>query len=244
MNQKIVYAQANLQPQRRYIVLLLPFSEMSDDLFTRIESVARSRMALDSSGHDWSHVKRVNLLAMRIGSRLKANLLVLGAASLLHDLGVEKELKDGYDHAKASAEMGKEILKDLGFPEELIPNVVDSIMTHRFGSRMKAATLEAKILQDADRIDALGAIGIARAFAYGGARGYPIYDATESPGEYDPHARRSTVTHIREKLLKIRDSLNTEEAMAIAAEREKFVKLFLDRFLAEFRGEDVKDLTK
>jgi uncharacterized protein len=211
--------------------------KMSDDLLIKIGKIARSRMTIDNSSHDWAHVERVNLLANKLGASLGADLMVLGAASLLHDIGMEAELERGDDHAKAGAEIAEEILSEVHFPEDRIRNVVNSIRTHRYGGRLRAETLEAMILQDADRLDAIGAIGLARAFAYGGARGCPIYDPLEVPGEYDPSARRSTVTHIKEKLLRISDSLNTEAAREIAFERERFLKLFLDRLLAEFRGE-------
>jgi len=101
---------------------------------------------------------------------------------------------------------------------------------------LKPETIEGEILQDADRLDATGAIGIARAFAYGGARGAAIYDLEERPGKYDPMKVTSTLTHFHEKLLKIKDSMNTRRGKQLAHERHRFMELYLRKLQKEIEG--------
>ena len=158
-------------------------------------------------------------------------------AAILHDVGLKDEFEAGRDHATVGAESARSILSGLGVPREFVESVCCAIRTHRFGGGFEAETIEGRILQDADRLDSMGAIGIARAFAYGGARGAPIYDPGEVPGVYDPFKVRSTITHFHEKLLKLRDSMNTESARKIAEGRHAFMLEFLERFRLEIAGE-------
>jgi len=211
--------------------------EREDDEVRRIASIARSYMVNDSSGHDWHHVLRVFNLCVKIGSKLNADLKALKISALLHDIGLAYEFKLNIDHAVKSAELAKEILQRLNYPSEFIDKVYNIILNHRYGVERSVDLIEAKILQDADRLDAIGAIGIARAFAYGGSRGALIYNPEERIEGYDPFKVKSTIIHFYEKLLKIKDRLNTYEAKIIAEERHRFMEEFLKRFLKEWIGE-------
>ncbi|MBO3799781.1 MAG: HD domain-containing protein [Candidatus Brockarchaeota archaeon] len=180
-------------------------------------------------GHDWLHAERVYRMCMKIREREGGDPEVLAAAALLHDVGVQNELEQNVDHSEESAKIAGEILREIGFSSHKIKKVQEVIRQHRFKNSVKATTLEAKILQDADRLDAIGAIGIARTFSYGGSRKVPMYS--------DDRNVTSTLQHFHDKLLKIRSVLNTETAKAIAKERHEFMEVFLSRFLKEIEGE-------
>ncbi|MBO3769987.1 MAG: HD domain-containing protein [Candidatus Brockarchaeota archaeon] len=180
-------------------------------------------------GHDWSHAERVYKMCMKIMNEEGGDPEVLTAAALLHDVGISYEFEEGIDHSEKSAEIAGKILYEIGFPRDKIVKVQEAIRQHRFKSGIKATTLEAKILQDADRLDAIGAIGIARTFSHGGNRKIPIYSKDENVA--------STLKHFYDKLLKIRYLLNTRMAKAIAKERHEFMEAFLSRLLKEIEGE-------
>ncbi len=180
-------------------------------------------------GHDWLHAERVYRMCMRIREKEGGDPEVLAAAALLHDVGVQQELEQDVDHSEESAKIAGEILCEIGFSSDKIRRVQEAIRQHRFRNSIEATTLEAKILQDADRLDAIGAIGIARTFSYGGSRKIPMYSEDKNIA--------STLQHFYDKLLKIRNVLNTETAKTIAKERHEFMEAFLSRFLKEIEGE-------
>jgi uncharacterized protein len=203
----------------------------------RIERLRNKAMvyALEDASHDFSHTERVIELCMHLGPGVGADMDVLIAAALLHDVGLRDELERGVDHASCSAEIAESILRKERFDKDFIEKVCYAIRVHRYGRGIQPKSIEAKVLQDADRLDAMGAIGIARAFA--DRRNRRIYDPSELPGTYDPFAERSALTHIKEKLLKLKDSLHTDEAKRIAEGRHRFIELFVDELEAELRGE-------
>jgi uncharacterized protein len=190
------------------------------------------------SHHDKYHIERVYNLALRLTQEEKADLDTVKAAVLLHDIAraMEDEGKIT-DHASEGAKMARKILNEVNFPANKIDNVIHCIETHRFRKRLAPKTLEAKILQDADRLDIIGAIGIARVFTRGGWSNKPIHDPTIKPkAKYDGKSETST-NHIHEKLLKIRDTINTKTAKKIAEERHAYVEQFLERLLKEWKAE-------
>lgn len=190
------------------------------------------------SHHDKSHVQRVYRLAVRIAKKENADLSVVKAAVLLHDVARAMEDEgEVEDHAKESAKIAQKILAQVDFPKEKTRSVVYCIEAHRFRESIKPMSLEAEILQDADRLDMLGAIGIARVFTRGGWGNMPMYDPSIPPKKKYDGRSMSSVNHIFEKILKVKDTINTETAKRIAAERHKFVEEFLKRFLKEWSGE-------
>lgn len=217
----------NPEPKRR---------EYEKRVIEAAEKFARQMSIEDSSGHDWFHVERVRRLALKICREEGGDEFIVELAAILHDVGIRAEHERGADHAEEGARIADEFLSKLDVPDDVREKVVETIRYHRYGKKAKPLSLEAAILQDADRLDALGAIGIARAFAYGGARGRPIWDPSEPVEEYDPLRVKSTVTHFYEKLLKLPASLNTESARRIARDRKAFMERFLERFLAEWEG--------
>ena len=190
------------------------------------------------SHHDKSHVERVYNLAIRIAKEENADLDVVTAATLLHDIAraMEDEGKIA-DHATEGAKMARKILEEVGFPKKKIAKVTHCIEVHRFRKGMEAESLEAKILQDADRLDIIGAIGMARVFTRGGWGNKPIYDPTIPRKEKYDGKSLTSVNHIYEKILKVKDRINTNTAKEIAKERHKFVEQFLERLLKEWKGE-------
>jgi len=210
---------------------------MLDDLaFEKIKE--RSVEFFRLSHHDKSHVERVYNLAVRIARKENADLDVVKAAVLLHDIAraLEDEGKIE-DHAVESAKMAMKILEEVDFPKEKIPKVIHCIEAHRFRGGAEGESLEAKVLQDADRLDILGAIGIARVFMRGGWSNQPLYDPTVPPKEKYDGRSLTPVNHIYEKVLKLKDTINTKTAKQIAEERHKFVGQFLNRLLKEWNGE-------
>jgi uncharacterized protein len=194
----------------------------------------------ESSGHDWWHVWRVWQMARRIGEREGAEIEIVELAALLHDVAGWKFSGDvaagpraarawleRWNVAEPRIEHVERIIADLSFKGAGVPTPMHS--------------LEGQAVQDADRLDAIGALGIARAFAYGGHRGRAMYDPEIPPERHDSFAayRQNsgpTINHFYEKLLLLADRLNTATAREIAAERQAFMQQFLSRFFAEWEG--------
>lgn len=191
----------------------------------------------EGGSHAFDHVERVYNLALRLAEKNNIDLDVLKAAVLLHDIARVKEDNNEVEcHAEEGAEMAKSILKEMNFPEDKIELVSYAIRVHRHSKGMKAETKEAEILQDADRLDALGAITVGRMFSTGGELNRPLYDPS-IPLE-GKSVNSSTIHGFYRKIFKIKpEEFNTEEAKKIAKERYKFVEEFVDRFLKEWNGE-------
>jgi uncharacterized protein len=191
--------------------------------------------------HGFDHTERVYSLAVRIAREENADLEIVQAAALLHDIARPQEDPDkGVCHAEESAKIAPEVLKEINFPEEKIGEVVHAIQVHRYSKNLKAETKEAKILQDADRLDALGAIAVARVFTRGGQRNIPMYDPEiKAHEEYTVKTMAKTaMNHFYEKILKIKpETFKTQLAKEIAKERYAYVEDFIDRFKKEWNGE-------
>lgn len=190
-------------------------------------------LAEDSSGHDLAHAWRVFDLGRSIASEEGADSHVVGLAALVHD---HHRVVNGteYVHPETTLDDVTEFLMAAGVDdEETIDAVRHCVEVHDDyayrGDPDRVETLEAAVLQDADNLDALGAVGVGRCFAFGGDRGMPLW----SPGEEGP----SVLGHFDEKLYELEDECNTETAREIAAERIEFLETFADRFRAEWRGE-------
>ncbi|MBI3340525.1 MAG: HD domain-containing protein [Chloroflexi bacterium] len=196
----------------------------------------------DSSGHDWWHIYRVWKNAMNICGHEQANRFVVQMAALLHDLDDWKFNPDG-DESPARA---KAWLEQCGVDEAVSKQVVEIIAHLSFkgaGVENKIDTIEGMIVQDADRLDAIGAVGVGRAFAYGGYKGRPLYDPDSPPQahrsfEQYKNSRSATINHFYEKLLLLKDRMNTPAAKRMAEERHDFMLKFLDQFMREWDGKD------
>ena len=186
------------------------------------------------SAHDFQHIKRVYKNAEVIGRREDADMKILLPAALLHDLvvypkGSAKTSKSADD----SADMAEKLLRSYRYPQDEIDKICYCIRTHSYSKRLVPATLEAKILQD--RLDALGAIGIARTFSVGGSERRSFYNP-DDPFWKSSRAlddREWTLDHFGTKLLKLKDSMHTKTAKEMAQERARFMELFIKQLQKE-----------
>jgi len=184
----------------------------------------------DDHAHDFDHVLRVLRLAERIGQAEGADMEVLRAAVLLHDLAAAV---DRANHHRIAAQKAREILR--GHPPEQVEAVAHAILAHRFRAPPEPATLEAQVLFDADSLDALGAIGIARAYVYGALQRQRLW-APVPPGYQEGEGEHTPVHEFVIKLSRIKERLYTPTARAIAVERDAFMRAFFARLEAEVQG--------
>lgn len=186
--------------------------------------------------HDFDHVLRVLALAERLARKEGADLEIVWTATLLHDVARGHEDRMVADHAQAGAQIARRLLD--GHPAEKIEAVAHAIAAHRFRSGPAPQTLEAKVLHDADKLDAIGAIGVARAFAFGGHEGQRLWGEVR-PGYEETEETRHEHTPVHEyqiKLVKIQDRLLTPSAQAWARERHSFMVTFFERLEQEVYG--------
>jgi uncharacterized protein len=200
------------------------------------DQTARQYYEAAESGHDFDHVLRVKALAERIARIEGGDLAVVRAAALLHDLGRPEQRATGRDHAIVSAERAREILAH--HPADQVEAVAHAIEAHRFRTGPAPASPEARALFDADKLDAIGAIGIARVFAYAGARDQPLWASIETAQRDGPDTPHHTPVHeFVFKLARLRDMLVTDTGRAIADERHRFMEDFFQQLEAEVHGE-------
>ena len=199
----------------------------------------RENFSQESSGHDYQHALRVYRSATALAETENADLFTVQLAALLHD----------WDDVKISPETAKgkdravRFMRDQKLPPDTIQSIcrlIDEISFNGTGDSVPS-TIEGKCVQDADRLDALGAIGIARAFAYGGHHNRVMYDPQLSPRETMTEAEyrngnSTTVNHFYEKLFRLKDLMNTPAAKALAEQREQFMREFLKQFIQEWNG--------
>jgi uncharacterized protein len=200
------------------------------EVLIRVEDFARSSTIEFDSGHDWWHLQRVRNLALYLQkSENKGDRFIIELSALLHDVGDSKFKKADEPGAD---KIITDLLKDFGLAENIIQEVI-SINKHISFSSKKSPenrSVEFEIVQDADRLDAIGAIGIARAFNYGGFKNNAIF----IPENGKSSKRPSTILHFYEKLLLLKDMMNTSTAAVLALERHSILKEFLENFYEEW----------
>lgn len=205
----------------------------------------RAALGGESSGHDWWHVRRVWRLASHVGELEGADPLVVQLAALLHDIS-DYKLNGG--DLTLGPKMAREWMEGQRVGGATVAHVCEIIGEMSFkgaGVSSRMRTLEGMVVQDADRLDAIGAVGVARAFAYGGFKGAAMYVPEEEPvmhQSFEEYRARtsSTVRHFHEKLLLLKDRMNTESARRIAAGRHRFMEAFLSQLFREWEGEDLR----
>jgi len=191
------------------------------------EQFAREFLASDPSGHDWWHVHRVRSLALEIAEREHADAYICELAALLHDVADVKlnaSKQEGLDRVRIW-------LDAVGEDPAVTSHVMDIIanMSYNGGRNTPLTTIEGQVVQDADRLDAIGAVGIARTFAFAGSRGHLIHE----PGDQRTNTQ-TAIAHFYEKLLKLQGLMNTDYAKTLAAARHRFIESFLQQFHAEW----------
>lgn len=201
--------------------------------------MVRAQLEDEGSGHDWYHIERVWKTATYLAKAEQADTFVVQLAALVHDLIDDKLV----ENEQEAIENVHHFLEGEGVREEVIQHVLEIIQTMSFSKGKSMRTLEGKVVQDADRLDAIGAIGIARAFTYAGNKGRPIFDPSfevreEMTREEYRNQESSTIHHFYEKLLKLKDLMNTEMAIQLAEERHAFMEDYLAQFYKEWSIEE------
>ena len=202
----------------------------------------RQQMAGSEGGHDWWHVYRVWQMARFIARSMDVDMLIVELAALLHDLA-DPKFHDGNEEIGPSE--ARKILDAYELNEETVTHILEIIKNISFRNSFDDKifhSLELEVVQDADRLDAIGAIGIARAFNYGGYRNREMYDPSQEPVIFESKeaykkSNSPTINHFYEKLLSLKDSMNTRVAKNIAEARHQYVLEYLDRFFLEWKGE-------
>ncbi|RYU83332.1 HD domain-containing protein [Hymenobacter persicinus] len=220
----------------------------ASDIITRTADYIRDKFLGEGSGHDWDHIRRVWQTSRAIARTLpQADLLVTELGALLHDVA---DWKFHAGDEEAGPRAARTWLLGLGVEESVIQRVETIIREISFkglGVPTPMSTPEGEAVQDADRLEAIGAIGVARAFAFGGHKGRPLHDPAVPPvehGSFESYKKNTgpTVNHFYEKLLHLRERLHTPAGRRLAEERHAFMEAFLRQFLREWDGEDVAEL--
>ena len=204
-----------------------------------IKHYAEQCLSKGNGSHAWEHTQRVHNLCTHIGHAEGADQEVLELAAYLHDIGrlYQDKSKGTVCHAEKGAEMAQELLEHYPLSVKQKINVLHCIRSHRFRGNAHPETLEAKVLFDADKLDAIGAIGIARAFQFAGEIGAKFHNPAVKPEHTQPYTEEDTgYREFRVKLRKIKDRMLTPEGRRMAEERHVFMEAFFERFLKEHEG--------
>lgn len=204
----------------------------------KTKEFVKEKLYGEGSGHDWFHIERVYNLARYLSEKENADNFIVEITALLHDID-DWKFSSNNDTNTTNTEM---FLRTLGIKEEELIKIINIIKTISFkGGVVNSSqdTIEGKVVQDADRLDAIGAIGIARTFAYGGSKNRVIYDPNIQPINFASleqvkNEENHTINHFYEKLLKLKDLMNTKSAKEIAERRHKYMQEFLKEFYCEW----------
>ncbi len=213
----------------------------TEDQITRTIAFVKEQLANAEGGHDWFHIERVYNNALLISKTEDVDLLVVSLGALLHDIA-DSKFHDGDE--SVGPKIAREFLFNLNVDSiviEHVINIIDNIsfkgghVTQQFHSK------ELDVVQDADRLDAIGAIGIARCFNYGGFKNRQLYNPEIKPNlkmtkEEYKNSNAPTINHFYEKLLLLKDKMNTQTGKKIALERHQYMERFLDQFYKEWKG--------
>ncbi|MBW1866411.1 MAG: HD domain-containing protein [Deltaproteobacteria bacterium] len=230
---------SNKNPQPESQTIWQPDNVGLESPAGRIRKIAENLFGNTHGSHDWEHTLRVVRLCERIGSGEGADMQVLRIAAYLHDIGrCEQDSSNGtICHAHLGAQMARPLIKDLELTDERKNNIIHCIRSHRFRGDEKPCTLEAKVLFDADKIDAIGAVGVARAYLFAGELGARLHNPDVRVEDTLSYSREDTgYREFKLKLSKIRDRMLTEEGRRLAAGRHDFMNVFFQRFLDEHAG--------
>ncbi len=216
---------------------------MVGDIVQDTAKFVEGKLRGEGSGHDWWHIYRVWQNARHIAAgEPGADMFVVELGALLHDIA---DWKFTGGDLEVGPRIAREWLEKCGVKPGVISHVEDIIRTVSFkgaGVKVERKSIEAKIVSDADKLDAIGAIGIARTFAYGGHAGREMYDPTRKPTQHQSFdayksSTSPSINHFYEKMLLLKDLLETEAARKIAGHRHAYMEQFLDEFYAEWSGE-------
>jgi uncharacterized protein len=201
----------------------------------------RSRLEGEGSGHDWWHVYRVWKNSILISESEDVDIFTVELAALLHDIA---DWKFYNGDETVGPRLAREWLSENGVDEDIaqhVSNIISKMSYKGKGVKSQMDTIEGMVVQDADRLDAIGAIGIARTFAYGGSKGREMYNPNIKPEYHETFEQYKsstapTINHFYEKLLLLKELMNTDAAKKIAAKRHEFMETFLEQFYKEWSG--------
>lgn len=208
-------------------------------MLENIKKLAKKMFDGAPGSHDWEHTLRVSRLCERIGAAEGVDMDVLLVAAYLHDIGrSHQDASNGaVCHAEIGAQMAKPIVTELPLTEKQKENIVHCIRSHRFRGNHAPKTAEAKVLFDADKIDAIGAVGVARAYLFAGEVGARLHNPDINAEEAEPYSKDDTgFREYKVKLCKIRDRILTDEGRRLANGRHDFMERFFKRFINEYEG--------
>ena len=218
-------------------------TDEKDSIFSEnmglVKKKARSFFGEAGASHGWDHTLRVSVLARRIGEIEGADMSVVMAAAFLHDIGRAMQDESGgrLCHARKGSEMAGPLVAELSLEQSQKENIIHCIRSHRFRKGDEPATLEAKVLFDADKLDSIGAIGVARAFAFAGEVGARLHCPDKDPFETLAYSEDDTgYREFKVKLEKVKDRMLTDEGRRMAVNRHSFMSAFFKRFLDEYEG--------
>ncbi len=217
---------------------------ISKKIIRQIKEDAKRYFVGASGCHDWTHIERVRNLALSIGKKEKAQKDILEVAVYLHDIGRKKEMNEKglFCHAEHGADEAKKILEKYGLSKDVIDNITHCIRSHRYRNRNIPQTIEAKVLYDSDKLDSIGAVGIARAFLFAGMAGSKtLYTGNEKKlarrkKDYSYTKEDSTFLEYEIKLKYIKDKMLTKSGKKMAIERHKYMKEYFERFEREIKA--------
>jgi len=216
------------------------------DILQKTADYIQQEFSSDSSGHDWWHIYRVwkNAITICEHDVERADSFVVQLAALLHDLD-DWKFNTSEDETPLRAKAWLDSVSVDSSVTDAVCRIIMHISYKGANVENKMDSLEGFIVQDADRLDAIGAIGIARAFAYGGYKNRPMYDPDSPPQmhasfEEYKNSQSATINHFYEKLLLLKDMMNTPAAKRIAAQRHEVMVQFLSQFMDEWEGKDVE----
>ena len=209
------------------------------DALAEIRQRTEAHFRSAPGSHDWEHTLRVRRLCLKIGPKEGADMTTLEAAALLHDIGrsAQDQSNGSICHADKGAAMAADLMAGLGFEDARKRNILHCIQSHRFRNGHRPETIEARVLFDADKLDAIGAVGVARAYLFAGELGACLHNPHLPVEQARPYSRNDT--GYREyvvKLSKIRQRMLTHEGRRMAEQRHAFMVQFFDRFLDEYDG--------
>ncbi len=212
-----------------------------ETMLEKTKEYVKKNMNHGEPGHDWHHIERVWKMARRIGEEENADMFIVEMGALLHDIADWKFHGPGANENKAREWMAS--LNANSKDTEQIIHIIEHISFKGSGEKEKMQSLEGKVVQDADRLDAMGAIGIARAFTFSGHRNIPIFVPGIEPRKnitFDVYkeTEKSAINHFYEKLLLIKDRMNTPTGKKLAENRHKFTEKYLEQFFKEVSGEN------
>ena len=219
-------------------------TENQKEIISNIAEYVKNEFKDDGTGHDWWHIYRVWQTSIKLAEKIDSDMFIVQLAALYHDIA-DWKYNDG--NILAGPEMARKLMGGYDISEEIIFRVckiIENISFKGAGEENKISSIEGMIVQDADRLDAIGAIGVARTFAYGGSRNRLMYDPAVSPllhKDFEEYKSNTspTVNHFYEKLLLLKDLMNTEMGKRIAQERHEYLEEFLNQFYREWNGEDI-----